>query len=233
MSLTNYNTTTSTGSPAAVPAAVVTILGSSSPVGGAIATGAAVLQLLGISIRGKTQKLSFAQVEPKATDFGLNMWKIFSGAFSPAQILQIQEKVPGRFENAMMERWGVGSSLNGNIIVDIKSHYTTLNELNRQFALFYIWVGTNVDAESDTEFLTVLDAFFAEIFLGAVGDAGLSTAGLKAATTIVSGNKTTPTGTSTGFVGPLDPSTTEAGVSGSALGLIAIAGLALMFLGKK
>ena len=227
MSLSQYTTQT-TGN---VASSTVAVLGASSPVGGLIATGMNVLEALGISIRGKTQHLSYEQVLSPAVDFGLKLWQVFDSAYSDAELAAIARKVPARFNQAMQERWGMAASLNQTIYNDINTNYMRKNELNRQMALFYIWVGTNVDAESATEMGVVLDAYFVAIFLAAVSDAGLSAGALKGNVTVpMPGDGTyLPPGDATG-TNP--PNATAAG-SKSVLALLALAGAGYFLLKKK
>ncbi len=205
---------------------VSAILGSTSPVGGIVATAINVLQALGITVKGKTQHLSYDQVIPKAVDFSNSMVPIFTKAYGAGEILAIVSKVPNRFQKAMVERWGT-DGLNGNIFQSVTVSPGRNDALSNQLGLFFLWVGTNIDAESTDEFRLVFDAYFAGIFLAAIADAGLSAGALKGTVVVPPPNTTTPATPSQ----PADGAQVTAGNS-SLLMLIALAGAGWYMLKK-
>ena len=214
--------------------AVANVLGSASPVGGIVGLAAQALQAIGISIKGSTQHLSYAQCMQKAPDFSNQMHAIFAAAYSADEIMAIQQKVPARFEAAMQSYWGLTISLNQQILVDIKLNVNVKDELFREMGLFYLWVGTNIDAESADEFSTTFPSLFTDIFLAAISDAGLSADKLKSTTAvtppasgmnpIVQGNTVNP-GTTTAV--------SQAGFGGLGMLLLLGAGVALAMKGGK
>lgn len=197
MSLSSYSAP-SVASP--VLSSVSQILGSNSPIGGIVGTAINVLQALGVTVKGKTSHLSYDAVMPKAVDFSVNMVKAFEKAYTPAEIAGIKNMVPRRFVAAMAERWGYGDGLNASIYTSVLASPNRTDALSNQFGLFFLWVGTNVDAESADEFRIVFDAYFSGIFLAAISDANLSASKLRGTVPVpdpVTGGTVTQPGTTT------------------------------------
>ncbi|MFA6152991.1 MAG: hypothetical protein WC716_16835 [Chitinophagaceae bacterium] len=167
-----------------IPLPAITALLGSNPITGIAAGVISALQSLGISIKGKTRHLSYDQVLSSAVQFSNGVVPALRRAYTPAELSRLQLAVKVRFLNAMNERWGLGASLNQTIANDISANAFKPDEIGRQLALFVIWVGTNVDAESTTEYMQVFDAYFSEIFLRGISDAGLNISKLKGETTI-------------------------------------------------
>lgn len=146
------------------------------PVVGAVTAVVGILAALGITVRGKTQHFSYEQAHETAIRFTDAIWAIFYHAYSYEQLQVIAAKVAPRFLSAMYGQWGVDTTLNQQIFLDVQQNYLTEYALNRQLVLFGDWIGTNIDADrADEEYRTVMPSLFDAIFIGAIADAGLST----------------------------------------------------------
>lgn len=171
--------TVGAGSP--VLGTVSSVAAFAGPVGIVISAITGTLAALGIHIRGATQHLSYEEVAPQANAFNGNMTALLEKYYSPSELALAAAKVPPYFIGAMRGLWGF-SGLNEVIATDITSNFQINDALSRQFFLFIIWIGTNVDKEI---FQTTVNEYvpnlFRSIFVAAFRDAGLDTSLVEAA----------------------------------------------------
>lgn len=167
-----------------LPAEVKTILSASGPVGGAVSALTGVLEALGLQIKGKTQHLSYDQVNPAAQAFSRDCFGAFARGYTVSEMQSIAQQVKPLFLASMTANWGLGASLNQTIARDIAENAGIQSALARQLWLYGVWIGTNVDAESTTSYSEYMLALFPQIFLQAIANAGLSISKLKGSTAV-------------------------------------------------
>jgi hypothetical protein len=157
-----------------------TIFAATGPIGGTLASIAGIAQALGLNIQGPTKHLSFAQATNTIAVPAVNkLWPLFQSAYTYNELQVIALKVFPRFANAMTTYWGMGSTQNQAIFQNIESQQTINNALNNQLVMFFIWVGTNIDADrAQSELVSIVPTYWSAIFEGAISDAGLDPAKL-------------------------------------------------------
>lgn len=148
------------------------IMTATGPIGAVIGFVTQGFKLLGISIRGSTQHLSQAAVEPVAKQFAEKVYPVFASTYTPAQLLNIQKVTAARFVLTMGEVWGRDTSANQTIVRDLTDNAGMTGNLYRQLWLFVIWIGINIDQERPETFNTFMRDLFQTIFLQGITDAG-------------------------------------------------------------
>jgi hypothetical protein len=80
----------------------------------------------------------------------------------------IFQHAQANMQRAMNQTWGLSANMSAAIAQTVAQHPdATL------FALFYLWVGTNIDASQPDTLRVFLESLYPQVFLGAIADAGL------------------------------------------------------------
>ena len=184
--------------------------------GGSLISG--VISFLGsLGIKGSTQHFSYDIIWPRASAWGGAADAVFRVSFSDDQMKLIYQHAQAKLLTAMQQTWGMSANMSLAIAQDVSQHAD-----GSLFALFYLWIGTNIDAAQPATLQTYMSALYPQIFLQAIEDAGLDPGGV-----INVGNVSSPSTPVSGSV-----TTASAGYS-SLLVVLALLGAGLIFARRK
>jgi hypothetical protein len=133
-----------------------------------------VISFLGsLGIKGSTQHFSYDIIWPRASAWGGAADAVFRVSFSNDQMNLIYQHAQARLLTAMNQTWGMSANISGSI-----AQTATLHADGTLFALFYLWIGTNIDASQPATLQTYMSALYPQVFVGAITDAGLDPDGV-------------------------------------------------------
>lgn len=189
---------------------------------------------VGKIVKGSTVHPTYQQVKPKAEAFASAMLTQYASFYPDAMLEKIGDYARKKMLSYMSSFWGLSNSTNYAMAQDLgdpngRQHVSGKWILWLVFHHFYLWIGTNIDADTPSSFEHYFDALWPDVFLQSITDAGgdpsktLSTTGAGAGT---GGGSGIGAGTGGGTT------TQGAGFGGSTLMYLAIAGAVLYFLLK-
>lgn len=135
-----------------------------------VASGASkFLQSLGL--KGKTQHASFNAVTGPASAAATEIYNKFVSVYGIAQAPRVAQLMSANLLTQTNSWWGLGPSLNQQIVSDSQQNST---DLSHQLWLFFIWVYTNVDQNQSADTNgNIASTLYNLIFITAIDQAGL------------------------------------------------------------